>query len=162
MSHEHHGEYIAEFAAPTHSGATVAAYLEKFLIRLVEIPAALLVFVEVVVLMMGVIWRYVLHQPLIWSDELAGILFLWLAMLGSVISMQRGDHMRMTAIVGALEPKWRSFLDLVAIAAAFAFLCLTLLPAYNFAAEEIWVTTPALEIPIPGGRRPCRSVFSSC
>ncbi len=147
MSHEHHGEYIAEFVAPTHSGATVAAHLEKFLIRLVEIPAALLVFVEVVVLMMGVIWRYVLHQPLIWSDELAGILFLWLAMLGSVISMQRGDHMRMTAIVGALEPKWRSFLDLVAIAAAFAFLCLTLLPAYHFAAEEIWVTTPALEIP---------------
>ena len=147
MSHEHHREYEADYELPTHAAAKVAAGLEKFLIRLVEIPAALLVVIEVIVLMMGVIWRYVLHEPLIWSDELAGILFLWLAMLGSVVSMQRGEHMRMTAIVGALEPKWRSFLDLVAIAAALAFLCMTIGPAYHFAAEEIWVTTPALEIP---------------
>lgn len=97
--------------------------------------------------MMGVIWRYALHQPLIWSDELAGILFLWLAMLGSVVALRRGEHTRMSAIVGVLQPQWRSLLDLVAIAAAFAFLLLTVAPAYHFAAEEVWVTTPALEIP---------------
>nr|WP_234801609.1 TRAP transporter large permease subunit [Allorhizobium taibaishanense] len=110
-------------------------------------PAALLLLAEVVVLMMGVIWRYALHQPLIWSDELAGILFLWLAMFGAVVALRRGEHMRMTAVVGALKPQWRSLLDLVAIAAALAFLLLTIAPAYHFAAEEVWVTTPALEIP---------------
>ena len=36
------------------------------------------------VLFAGVIARYVFHRPLIWSDELASILFLWLAMLGAV------------------------------------------------------------------------------
>ena len=46
--------------------------------------AALLVLAEVVVLLMGVTSRYVIHQPLVWSDELASILFLWLAMLGGV------------------------------------------------------------------------------
>ncbi|ASW09897.1 TRAP transporter large permease [Rhizobium sp. 11515TR] len=147
MSQEHHREIEVDYALPTHTAAKIAAVIEKFLICLVNIPAALLVIVEVGVLMMGVIWRYVLHEPLIWSDELAGILFLWLAMLGSVVSMQRGEHMRMTAIVGALEPKWRSVIDLIAIAAALAFLIMTIGPAYHFAAEEIWVTTPALEIP---------------
>ncbi len=147
MAHEYHREYDAENKIPRHAFSKVAVALDRFLIRLVEIPAALLVLLEVGVLMMGIIWRYVLHEPLIWSDELAGILFLWLAMLGSVIAMQRGEHMRMTAIVGALQPKWRSFLDLIAIAAAAAFLCMTIAPAYHFAAEEIWVTTPALEIP---------------
>lgn len=147
MSKEHHREIEVDYALPTHASAKIAAVVEKFLIRLVNVPAALLVIAEVGVLMMGVIWRYVLHEPLIWSDELAGILFLWLAMLGSVISMQRGEHMRMTAIVGALQPKWRSFIDLIAIAAALAFLIMTIGPAYHFAAEEIWVTTPALEIP---------------
>ncbi|GES53617.1 ABC transporter permease [Rhizobium sp. NBRC 114257] len=147
MSQEHHREIEVDYALPTHASAKIAAVVEKFLIRLVNVPAALLVIAEVGVLMMGVIWRYVLHEPLIWSDELAGILFLWLAMLGSVISMQRGEHMRMTAIVGALQPKWRSFIDLIAIAAALAFLIMTIGPAYHFAAEEIWVTTPALEIP---------------
>jgi len=42
----------------------------------VEIPAALLVAAEIVILFAGVVARYGLHRPLIWSDELASILFL--------------------------------------------------------------------------------------
>ncbi len=115
--------------------------------HLVEFPAAMLVLAEVGVLLMGVIWRYALHRPLIWSDELASILFLWLAMLGSVVALRRGEHMRMTAMVGKMAPGPRAFLDLVAIAAALAFLALVVHPAYEFAADEVFVTTPALEIP---------------
>ena len=74
------------------------------------------------------------------------ILFLWLAMLGSVIAFQRGEHMRMTAIVGMLRPRARAFLDVVAVAAALAFILLVIHPAYEFAADEVYVTTPALEI----------------
>ena len=116
------------------------------LVPLVEIPAALLVVAEIVVLLAGIIGRYVFHKPIVWSDELAGILFLWLAMLGSVIAFQRGEHMRMTAIVGMLKPRARAFLDVVAVAAALAFLLLVIHPAYEFAADEVYVTTPALEI----------------
>ncbi|MFB9123135.1 TRAP transporter small permease [Paraburkholderia dipogonis] len=48
-------------------------------------------------LLAGVTSRYILHAPLVWSDELASMLFLWLAMLGAVIALRRGEHMRMTA-----------------------------------------------------------------
>ncbi|GLR78854.1 TRAP transporter large permease subunit (plasmid) [Azospirillum oryzae] len=113
---------------------------------LVEFPAALLVVAEVGVLLVGVIWRYLLHSPIIWSDELASILFLWLAMFGSVVALRRGEHMRMTALVGMLGPRAQAFLDVLAIAAALAFLLLMAEPAYEFAAEEVWVTTPALDI----------------
>src|SRR5690349_11893621 len=123
-----------------------AARLNAVLIPLVEIPAALLVLAEIVVLLAGILARYVFHTPIVWSDELAGILFLWLAMLGSVLALQRGEHMRMTAIVGMLKPRARAFLDVVAVAAALAFLFLVLHPAYEFAADEIYITTPALEI----------------
>jgi tripartite ATP-independent transporter DctM subunit len=112
----------------------------------VEFPAAMLVAAEVVVLLMGVISRYVLHTPLVWSDELASILFLWLAMLGSIVALRRGEHMRMTAIVGKLPPHLRAFLDLIAIAAALAFLLFVVHPAYEFAQDEMFVTTPSLEI----------------
>ena len=113
---------------------------------LIEFPAALLVAAEVVVLLMGVIWRYVLQTPLVWSDELASILFLWLAMLGSIVALRRGEHMRMTAIVGKLPRHLRAFLDLIAIAAALAFLLFVVRPAYEFAEDEMFVTTPSLEI----------------
>lgn len=123
-----------------------AASLDALLGPVVESAAALLVMAEVVILLMGVIWRYGLHEPIIWSDELASILFLWLAMFGSVVALRRGEHMRMTALVGKLQPRTQAFFDIVAIGAALAFLLLAVEPAYEFAAEEVWVTTPALDI----------------
>jgi tripartite ATP-independent transporter DctM subunit len=120
--------------------------LNRALKPVVAIPAALLVVAEVIVLFVGIISRYVLHAPIVWSDELAGILFLWLAMLGSVVAFQRAEHMRMTAIVGMIRPEGRLFLDVFATAASLAFLLLVIHPAYEFAADEVFVTTPALGI----------------
>ena len=82
-----------------------ACALDSTLGHLVEIPAALLVLAEIVVLLAGVTSRYLLHAPLVWSDELASMLFLWLAMLGAVIALRRGEHMRMTALVGMADRK---------------------------------------------------------
>ena len=60
---------------------------------------------EIIILFSGIVARYVLHTPLVWSDELASILFLWLAMLGSVIAFRRGEHMRMAALVNRASPR---------------------------------------------------------
>src|SRR6202021_1293695 len=81
--------------------------IEAFMGRLIEIPAALLVVAEVVSLFAGVVARYIVQQPLIWSDELASILFLWLAMLGSVVAFRRAEHLRMTAVRAAAAPGLR-------------------------------------------------------
>src|SRR5947208_3191077 len=120
--------------------------IEHFLGLLVEIPAALLVVAEIVILFAGVVARYGLHRPLIWSDELASILFLWLAMLGAAVAFRRAEHMRMTAVVANARPVMRAYLDLVETCAALAFLLLIAWPAYEYAYEESFITTPALQI----------------
>jgi TRAP-type C4-dicarboxylate transport system permease small subunit len=124
-----------------------AASADAALRSVVMIPAAALVVAEIGVLLTGVVARYVFHQPIIWSDELASMLFLWLAMLGAVVAFHRGEHMRMTAIVGTVLPPMRAFLDVVAIVAALAFLLIVVEPAFEFASEESFITTPAPEIP---------------
>src|SRR5580692_10715954 len=126
---------------------SLAASLEAWLGTLVEIPAACLVVAEIVILFAGVVARYGLQQPLIWSDELASILFLWLAMLGAAVAFRRSEHMRMTAIVASAKPALRAYLDVFAICAALAFLVLIAKPAYEFAYDESFITTPALQIP---------------
>ena len=120
--------------------------LHRALGTLIEVPAAMLVLAEVLILLTGVTSRYLLLQPLVWSDELASILFLWLAMFGAIIAFRRGEHMRMTAIVGMLKPQARALLDLVASAAAIAFLAFVVHPAVEFAQDEAFVTTPAMGI----------------
>ena len=127
--------------------AAFARRLDTGLGRLVEIPAAILVLVEIFVLLAGVISRYVLHAPLVWSDELASILFLWLAMLGAAVAFRHGEHMRMTALVTSVSPRMRSLFDALAIAASVMFLLLLIKPALEFAHDEGMILTPALEIP---------------
>ena len=120
---------------------------ERVLRALAEWPAALLVLAEIVVLSLGVVYRYVLQTPLTWSDELASVLFLWLAMLGAVVAMQHGEHMRLTVFVAKLtEPKRRKVESLVACLTVL--FCATLLwPAIEHMNEQWVILTPALEIP---------------
>jgi tripartite ATP-independent transporter DctM subunit len=112
----------------------------------IGVPTAALALFEVLVLLGGVVSRYAFHHPIIWTDELASTLFLWLAMLGSAVALHRAEHMRMTAVVGMLLPPARLALEVVATVAALTFLLLILPSAYEFATDEIAVTTPAMQI----------------
>src|SRR6185312_4363458 len=110
------------------------------------LTAALLV-VEVAILTSGVFSRYVLHSALVWTDELATILLLWLAMLGSVIAYRNDAHMRLTALIRAVDARtaavFRTIGDVVV-----ALFALELLPASrNYLVQESIAFTPALQIP---------------
>lgn len=135
---------------PSHDGAitarSVTVAIESSVGSAVEIAAAGLVIAEIAILFGGVISRYVFDRPLVWSDELASTLFLWLAMLGAVIAFHRDEHMRMTACVGMLPGPARALLDSLATGASLAFLLLIVWPAFQYASDELPITTSALQI----------------
>ena len=122
-------------------------HTETALAWLVEIPAAILVVAEVIVLFTGVIARYGFRAPIIWSDELASILFIWLAMLGAVIAFQRGEHMRMTALIARASPQLRATLETLAVAVPFVFLLALFQPSLDFLDDAQYVQLPAFDIP---------------
>jgi len=123
-----------------------AVLFDALLGRVVEVVVALLVVAETVILFSGVAARYVFHVPLVWSDELASILFIWLAMFGAAVAFRSDGHMRMTALVTSVAPARRAFLDALAVVAPLVFLAAVLPFAYRYAAEQAVITTPALQI----------------
>lgn len=138
----------AEAAVFPHGGklARIGWGIECAIKWLTEIPAALLVGVETLLLLANVFYRYVLHDPLTWGDELASILFMWLAMLGAVIALRRGEHMRLSSFVNKMAPGRRAFMGTLSGVVVIAFM-LALMPwAYEYAIEEWHIVTPALEI----------------
>jgi len=122
----------------------VIARVETMLRHAVELPTAVLVLVEICVLFAGVVSRFVFHHPFVWSDELASILFLWLAMLGAVVALQRMQHMRLTAVVGGLSGRGREYADILAVMVPALFLAILLPYACDYAADEWFIETPAL------------------
>jgi tripartite ATP-independent transporter DctM subunit len=114
--------------------------------RSVELLAALITLIVTLVLFAGVVSR-LMRRPFTWSDEFASILFLWLAMLGAVIALQRGEHMRLTTfVVWSPEPLRRLF-DALALVVPMVFLTWMLPYAIEHTLSEWVVSTPSLEWP---------------
>lgn len=131
---------------PEAGGQRWLVVADKTLGWIIEFLAATLVLMETIILFAGVVARYWLREPLIWSDELASILFLWLAMLGAVVALRRNEHMRMTALASKVSPAARAFLDMIAVVVPLLFLAVMLPPGVDFVGEEGFVSTPAMGI----------------
>src|SRR3954467_10578152 len=67
-------------------------------------------------------------------------------MVGSALVLRSGEHMRMTALVASVGPRMWAFLDVVGTCAALAFLLMIVAPSFEYAYEESYITTPALQI----------------
>src|SRR5208282_4319640 len=97
-----------------------------------EAVGAGLVLAETCILFAGVVSRYVFNSPLMWTDELANFLFLWLAMLGAVVAFRRDGHMRLTTFVNSLTPEWGRWLGTVGGLVVIVFVLEILLPAAQY------------------------------
>lgn len=113
----------------------------------VEAVAAGLLVAIVLLLLAGVVSRYLFSLPVLWIDEVASICFLWLAMLGSAIAIDRNEHLRLTLFLHKLPTRLQRFLDAFTPLAVAALLLALSVPAFEYAAEEWLITSPALDIP---------------
>ena len=118
----------------------------RFMRPLEAIAAALLVAI-VTLLFAGVVSRYVFSLPVVWIDEVASICFLWLAMLGSAIAVDRNEHLRLTLFLNRLPPQARGFVEAFGALVVAAFLAGMIPSAFDYASEEWFITSPALNIP---------------
>ena len=126
---------------------TAARDESRVLRAMLQAAVAGLIATEVVILLAGVVSRYGLHRPLGWTDELAGILLVWVAMLGSAVALLRSEHMRLTFLLDRLTPTWRERADALGLLLVLTFLALMIRPAVVFAVHEHPITSPALGVP---------------
>ncbi|MDE1995919.1 MAG: TRAP transporter large permease subunit, partial [Rhizobiaceae bacterium] len=120
--------------------------LDELFLGTISAIAAVLLAIEIVVLFVGIVARYVFHHPLIWTDEFNSILFLWLGTLGSALALRRWQHMRMTTFVSMLPAAWQEYLSGFALAVVLVFLVLLLPPSFEHVQTEAGVISPSLEI----------------
>lgn len=77
------------------------------LVRLIEWWAMALLVAMVVVVTLGVFYRYVLDASLPWYDEFAAYLLVWLTFYGAVVTSYKGHHISFDVIVERLSPRAR-------------------------------------------------------
>lgn len=114
--------------------------------RPLEALAAALLLGVVGLLLTGAISRYFFALPVVWIDEVSSIAFIWLAMLGSIIALDRNEHLRLTLFTRLLPDGALAFVETLALLLVAAFLLALAYPAVDYVIEESFITTPALNI----------------
>jgi tripartite ATP-independent transporter DctM subunit len=133
-------------ALPLARRRSIVAAVDGAVGRALELVCLVLMLVETSLLFVGVIFRYLLHKPLVWSDELASTLFLWLGMLGAALAIRRGENLRMNTVVNRLPAAVRDLAEPTALAVMLAFVVVLLPASVEHVKMELIVITPTLEI----------------
>ena len=91
------------------------------LVTLVEWWAVCLLAGLVVVVCLGVFFRYVLNSSLTWYDEFASYMLVWLTFYGTVVADYHRRHIGFDLLVNKLAPPARKVVDVAAELAVLGF-----------------------------------------
>jgi TRAP-type C4-dicarboxylate transport system permease small subunit len=91
------------------------------LVTLIEWWAVCLLAGLVVIVCLGVFFRYVLNSSLTWYDEFASYMLVWLTFYGAVVADYRRRHINFELVVDKLAPIPRKVVDVLAELAVLGF-----------------------------------------
>lgn len=84
--------------------------LDQITGRVVDTLAVVLLIFIFILGICQVFWRWVLNDPIVWSEEMIRLTYVWICYLGWVIAERADSHIRITAIVSRLPvsfQKWQ-------------------------------------------------------
>lgn len=105
-----------------------------------------MVAVMTVVVFLQVVYRYVLTQPLHWSEELARYLFVWLSILGATLGLQKRGHFGLDIFYRMLPNKGKRFLQSVINLSMGIVILVILIQGIKLVQKTIFQESPAMGI----------------
>ncbi len=100
------------------------------------------------VLLLQVIFRYFLHTPLLWSEELARYLQVWITFGGIGFGIRHKSHVAMSLLKNRLPSSVQHLLGMVANTIIITCLILLLPTAWNFTAYQNRILSSTLRLPM--------------
>ncbi|WP_375457755.1 TRAP transporter large permease subunit [uncultured Enterovirga sp.] len=118
----------------------------RFLMGPLEAISAALIVGLIGLVLVAVFSRYILGAPITAADEIASFVFLWIVMFGSVIAMDRNEHLRLALLLNGAGPRLRGPLEATGLVVVATFLVALLPSALEHWQDEFPVVSPGLEI----------------
>jgi TRAP-type transport system small permease protein len=103
----------------------IAISLDDWVARLETVAVILLVALLTAVTFAQVVTRYLLGDPLIWSEEAARYLFVWVSMIGAALALREGGHFGLDLVIRPM-PQLRPVLSPLVILVKVMFLVILL------------------------------------
>ncbi len=118
-------------------------------LRRVSIAALVVIgAVMSVIVLLQIIFRFLIHVPFPWSEELARYLMIWMGMLGAFVALREGRHIGVSLFVDRLPPAWASRVMLLVQVATIVFLGIVAKQGFSLALFNESQLSPAMQIPM--------------
>lgn len=121
-----------------------ALKLSLYIERLAAYPCIAATGAMTVVVLLGVVFRYVLLSPLSWSEEVARYLMIWAASLAISIGIMRREHLGITFLSSRIPPWAQKYVALLVNLAVLWFLWILTKFGYYMALEGQTQLSPVL------------------
>lgn len=95
-----------------------------------------------------VIFRFVLEQPLAWSEELSRYLMIWITFLGASLAIEKKAHPMIEIFARLLPGRIQKMVQVIAMLFSSVFYSLLIYFGSQFAARSFGQLTPAMGLPI--------------
>jgi C4-dicarboxylate transporter DctQ subunit len=115
-----------------------------------EFICALFLFLIAGLTIAQVILRYIFNYPLIWSEELSIIVFIYLGFIGIGVAYAQGRHLYVDALLGMLPKSIRRVIEGIALGCSTIFLLVVIVQMIKvmMVTSKVGITTPALLLPM--------------
>lgn len=114
--------------------------------RLTGYVLYILVGFMVVVVFLQVIFRFILHASLPWSEEASRYIMIWIALLGASVGLRHKAHIGVEALFNYLGTAKRRLFSLLIGFVQVYFFCAMIFYACNILKVVIKQKSPAMEI----------------
>jgi TRAP-type C4-dicarboxylate transport system permease small subunit len=133
----------------------------KLFDRLAFAVVALLMGAMGIIAFMAVVYRFILHDPITWSEEAARYMMVWVTFLGAGYAMGKGRHIGVTLFVEKLPEGARRKVTFLAEIIIMVFLAAVTVQGINLMISLRSQTSPAMDFPmwIPYLAIPVGSVY---
>ncbi len=98
--------------------------------------------------LVGILFRYVMTNPLPWTEELARYTMIWMGLMAISLGVKRESHLGLNIVVKVLAPKLQFFLKILCRVLTGYFLYILLVFGTKMALGGMTQTMPALQLPM--------------
>lgn len=105
---------------------------------------AIMLLIICIVMIMQVIARYIFNSPLVWSEEVARDLFIWMTMIGFSYNARTNNNIEMTLLTDKFSPKVRKCLNFIKNIVGFLLFLFLIFPAISYYKTQIPSVSPTL------------------
>ena len=112
-----------------------------------QVAGAVVALIMIVSLLLGVFYRYVLDDSLVWSNEIASLGFTWTIFLFASALVRDHAHVRVTLLIDALPSLVTELIERSIVLLIFGFGLLMVWTGWDFAAFTAGQVSPAVRYP---------------